>query len=131
LTINATSHKIIEDKENKEKGVIMTIDNIKHWCSGGGEIELAIDEHLIDSQPTQGDCLSSVQHALDVQINNQLELVNQLEAYTEEVIIATAIEYGCDNYGCDKEPTKQEAMEFIVWMAIGDLQEEQFEQNGE
>ena len=94
------------------------------WCSGSGEVELELSQWYLDNQPTQGQCLPSVLEALES--DEVPSVAKQLEKYSSELIVAMACEYGCNAYGNEGKPTVDEAKQFITWIAIGDMKEEQF-----
>lgn len=89
------------------------------WCSGCGCVGLEIPQSLVDDQPTSGPCDVSVKEA-------QPTLAKQFEGYPAQTLIDLATEYGANDYGNEGVLTLKQAKEFITWIAIGDLQEDQF-----
>tara|TARA_R100000951_G_scaffold41458_1_gene34997 strand:- start:1709 stop:2023 length:315 start_codon:yes stop_codon:yes gene_type:complete len=96
------------------------------WTSSSGAIEVQLTQDMLDDQPVSGDCLPSVK------LTSKL-LLDQFR-YPSSVIISEAVECGLWDYGNDNPPENKqtqirEAVEFLTWIAIGDLQDEQFEKN--
>lgn len=112
---------------NKAKAYNMSNENkedILYWHDESGLIELELTQWHLDNQPIQGECESSVLEALDYKHEGIPTLSEQLEN-TGLDLRMTAIKYGSKDYGNEGVPTMEEAFQFIVWIAIGDLQEQQ------
>ena len=109
-------------EENKEE--------VLHWCDGSGFIALQLTQWHLDNQPIHGDCESSVKEALDYEPDGVDTLRHQFICanLTAVQLIQLACEHGCNDYGRAGLPLIEDACIFLVWIAIGDLQEQQIQE---
>ena len=80
------------------------------WSDSSGRIEFQLyDTHVDELQG--GDNLPYIQEIMP----KYEDVFNMID---EKLLINTAIEYGCKDYGSEGTPTLKEAKEFILWCAL-------------